>query len=174
MPLRLPLLALSTAILVAGCNSSDSDDPTIDNAKVADAIAKSIIDQRGVKAPVRCPDGVARTKGETFTCTAAFDVGRYEIPVAVTDAEGNVDWKADEPLTLLNISSVETSIRRSVRDQRDVNALVKCPERVLQRKGLTFTCKATVKESTKAFEAGTYGFKVTIRNDTGRVTYAGI
>ena len=172
-PRVLTILALlALAALGAGCGGSSKK--TLDPKTVGKAISDSIVAQHGVRTPVNCPQDVEDKKGTTFHCAAKLDVGSYDIPATVSDDKGHVTWKSTKPFTLLDIASVESAIRHSIRDQRDVHASVVCPKHVLQQKGLTFTCKATLAKSGKGIKAGTYGFKVTETDDAGHVTYVGV
>ena len=74
---------------------------------------------------------------------------------------GREDPKA---VTILNTEKVERAIEASVAAQRDKNARVSCPSGVHQKKGVTFSCTATVKRvDTK--------FVVTQQDGAGRVRY---
>lgn len=67
--------------------------------------------------------------------------------------------------TILNTEKVERAIEASVAAQRDKNARVSCPSGVHQKKGLTFSCTATVKRVDTQFV-------VTQQDGAGRVRYA--
>jgi hypothetical protein len=163
-------VGLALTLAAAGCGSG----ATVDASRVSDAMTQAIADQRGVEIPVRCPEDVEAEQGTRFSCRAILDVGTYEIAATVRDDDGNVDFASEQPLTLLDVGAVERAIRRSVRRQRDQEADVACPRRVLQRERLTFTCRATVTRPGGTVAPGTYGFRVTIVDDAGRVTYRGI
>ena len=70
-----------------------------------------------------------------------------------------------ETATILNTEKVERAIERSVSVQRGKSARVSCPSGVHQKKGLTFSCTATVKRVNTRFV-------VTQQNGAGRVRYA--
>lgn len=73
----------------------------------------------------------------------------------------------DEPkaATILNTEKVERAIEHSVTAQRGKTARVSCPSGVHQKKGLTFSCTATVKRVNTQFT-------VTQQDGAGRVRYA--
>jgi hypothetical protein len=75
---------------------------------------------------------------------------------------GKEDAKA---VTILNTEKVERAIERSVTAQRGKTARVSCPSGVHQKKGLTFSCTATVKRVDTRFV-------VTQLDGAGRVRYA--
>jgi len=72
--------------------------------------------------------------------------------------------EAENP-TILNTEKVERAIEQSVSAQRGKTARVSCPSGVHQKKGLTFSCTATVKRVNTQFV-------VTQQNGAGRVRYA--
>jgi hypothetical protein len=67
--------------------------------------------------------------------------------------------------TILNTEKVERAIEQSSLDQRGKNARVTCPAGVHQKKGLEFSCMATVKRATTRFV-------VTQTDGAGHVHYA--
>lgn len=67
--------------------------------------------------------------------------------------------------TILNTEKVERAIEDSVAAQRSKKATVTCPSGVHQKKGLTFSCTATVKNVDSEFV-------VTQQDGAGRVRYA--
>ena len=67
--------------------------------------------------------------------------------------------------TILNTEKVERAIEHSVSAQRGKNARVSCPSGVHQKKGLAFSCTATVKKVNTQFV-------VTQQDGAGRVRYA--
>lgn len=69
-----------------------------------------------------------------------------------------------QAVTILNTEKVERAIENSVATQRDMNARVSCPSGVHQKKGLTFSCTATVKHVDTQFV-------VTQQDGAGRVRY---
>jgi hypothetical protein len=66
--------------------------------------------------------------------------------------------------TILDTQKVEAAIEQSVLDQRGVHADVGCPAGVQQKKGLEFSCQATVKQEMTQFD-------VTQLDDAGNVSY---
>ena len=66
--------------------------------------------------------------------------------------------------TILDTEKVERAIERSVSVQRGKTARVSCPAGVHQKKGLVFSCTATVKRANTRFV-------VTQQDGAGRVRY---
>lgn len=77
------------------------------------------------------------------------------------------------PLTTLSIARVTKAIQRSILQQRHVGATVDCPTEVLQRKGVSFECQATVKPTPGWVGNRTYPFAVTEIDAKGNVRYVG-
>ena len=167
MRARFVVIAVSclAASPLAGCGSSSS--PTLDTAAVQHAIATTIDRQHHVKTHVRCPSGVPRKKGVSFTCTARLQVGSYPVRVSETNGSGHVRFANRAPLVLLDTPRVESSIAQAILTQRRLRARVSCPPEVLQRAGISFTCTARI-------GSRRYPFVVTQTNDSGHVRYVGV
>ena len=154
-------LALSG--MLAACGSSDQK---LNTEQVQRAIAASILTQHGVRTTVQCPANVTRKAGQAFTCFATLDVGSYPVAVTEKDDAGHVRYGSAAPLVVLDVAKVERSIADSILAQRHLTSVVRCPQSVLQRTGLRFTCTATV--------AGrSYPFEVTETDAAGHVHYVG-
>ena len=147
---------------------ASSSEPKLDTARVEQAVAASILAQRGLHTTVTCPSEVAIKTGYSFTCDAKLDVGSYPVTVVITNSKGHVRYENRAPLVALNIEKVEHAIAASIAAQRHLKADVTCPKEVLQQSGITFTCTATVSGSTKS-----YPFEVTQVGNNGRVKYVG-
>lgn len=103
---RWPLapLALASALILAACGGSSSEDaattsaqgPFLDTKVVALAITDSIRDQRDATADVDCPEQIRQAKGVTFVCEATSRHGRTPFVVTQMDDKGNVDYVAGE------------------------------------------------------------------------------
>jgi Domain of unknown function (DUF4333) len=156
---------LAAAVLVAptllGCGSSG---PTLNNAAVERAIAKSILTQRDLHATVACPSDVPLRAGQVFKCRAMLEVGTYPISVTETNGSGHIRFSNSEPLVILDIPVVEREMAQSIFSQRHVHATVTCPTQVLRRAGVYFTCTATV-------SGQRHVFAVTEIDDKGTVRY---
>jgi hypothetical protein len=163
---RLLMLALAGAIALAACGSSSGS--KLDTGRVERAMAASILAQRGLRATVTCPSEVPVKTGYTFTCNAKLDVGSYPVTVVVTNSKGHVRYENHAPLIALNTEKVEHAIAASIASQRHLTATVNCPEEVLQKAGVTFTCTAVVAGNPKH-----YPFVVTQTDDHGHVRYVG-
>jgi hypothetical protein len=162
--------ALGTTVVgcLAGCGSSG---PYLNGVVVERSIASSFLTQQHVYTRVLCPSRILQRVGHVFRCDAGFDVGSYPVRVTETNGAGHVHWSTRAPVHLLKIMNVSTAIRRSVLTGRGVKSTVTCPTRVLQQKGLSFTCKAVVHRGTVTVKAGTYPFRVNQSDDAGHVTY---
>ena len=171
---RLVVSGAATAlacILIAACGAS-TPAKTVAVGPLARAIAQSVLTQQHVAARVSCPAGVQERAGDTFSCYALLQVGRYKIPVTQVNSRGGLRWRTQEPITLLDIAKVERRIALSIREQRKVTAKVTCPQQVLQAAGVRFTCMATTRGG-RTVKAGRYPFAVTEVNNSGYVTYIG-
>lgn len=153
---------------IAGCGSNGS---YLNGVVVERAIASSFLTQQHVYTRVLCPSHIPQRKGHVFQCEAGFDVGRYVVPITETDGHGHVHWSTRAPVHLLKVATVTSAIHHSVLSQRGVKSTVRCPARVLQKKGLVFTCQAVVHAGTAQVKAGTYPFRVTEADGAGHVTY---
>jgi len=162
---RLLVPALVAGVAIAACGSSE---PKLDTARVENAVAASILAQRGLHTTVTCPSEVAIKTGASFTCNAKLDVGTYPVTVVITNSKGHVRYENRAPLVALNTEKVEHAIAASIAAQRHLTATVACPPEVLQKAGITFTCTATVSGSSKR-----YPFEVTQVGNNGRVKYVG-
>ena len=73
---------------------------------------------------------------------------------------------SDKPVVILDTERVERAIEQSIQAKRGLESHVSCPSGVHQKKGLTFTCVAQLKNG-----ATTFAVKQT--DDRGHVTYVG-
>jgi hypothetical protein len=87
---------VATSFAVAGCGGSGSPSRSagsprsltvLNTKKIARAIERSSLAQRGEHADVHCPASVHQQKGVVFSCTAV--VGRYRTPFVVTELDGS-------------------------------------------------------------------------------------
>ncbi len=63
--------------------------------------------------------------------------------------------------------NLQTAIAVSIAQQKHVLAIVQCPKGVQAKKGVTFTCTATLADGHQ------YPFTVTVTDDKGNVHYGG-
>ncbi len=157
--------ALLGLTALAGCGSSAST-ATLDTVKLERAIAGSILTGHHVYTLVSCPAHVPQLQDHRFACTANLSVGSYPVYVTEVDGGGHVSYGDATPLSTLDTQRVERSIAASIHVQRGLRARVACPPEVLQRRGLRFTCTATVGNKR-------YPFAVTESDDNGHVHYVG-
>ncbi len=170
-PAAASTLAAALIVIAAGCGGST---PTTGTAAIESSITKALLVQRGAHATVTCPAKVETHKGKVFTCYAALNVGRYPISVTETDSKGNVKWGSKAALVVLNTRHLSNAIQQSVLAQRGVTSTVSCPQDVLQKAGLSFTCKAVVVHAGAKVKAGTYQFRATESDSLGHVRYVGV
>jgi hypothetical protein len=164
-PAAIVVATLLAAACLSACGASARN---LNTAKVERAIARSILQQRGIHAAVLCPARVPQTSGHAFTCTARLDVGSYPVAVTEIDGNGRVRYRDDKPLVVLNIARVEHAIEASVLSQRRVRARASCPSEVLQRVGIVFRCTAVIDG-----RAHRYPFVVREIDGAGHVRYVG-
>jgi Domain of unknown function (DUF4333) len=152
---------LATAGL-GGCGSSST--ATLDSARVERAIASSVLSERHLRARVVCPSRVPQRSGYRFTCEAHLDVGAYPVAVTETNGSGHVRYENRTPLVVLDTARVQSAIRASILSQRHLRSAVRCPQEVLQRAGVVFTCEASV-------DGRAYPFAVSEVDGAGHVRY---
>ncbi len=96
---------LACAVLIGACGSSKSSTntaskaTTLNTARVAASIEKSIVAQRHLSATVVCPSAVPQEKGKTFECVATtrsltkpVKVGKTPFVVTVQNSSGYVTY----------------------------------------------------------------------------------
>jgi hypothetical protein len=157
--------ALLATVCLAACGSSAR---SLNSAKVKRAIAKSILQERHLRATIACPSKVPQVAGHIFTCTARLDVGAYPVMVTESDAGGHVRYQDERPLITLNVAKIQRAIAASTFSQRRLRATVSCPAEVLQQAGLVFWCTARIDGDTRR-----YPFKVNEVDNAGHVRYYG-
>jgi uncharacterized protein DUF4333 len=86
------LLVVAGLVLVA-CGSSESS-ATLDADKLARAIERSSLAQRGVRPNVSCPPEIAQEKGLVFLCTAVVEGVSTRFVVTQQDDLGHVRYEA--------------------------------------------------------------------------------
>jgi hypothetical protein len=150
---------------LAGCGSSAK---SLDSAKVARAIATSILAEHHLRATVECPHQVPQESGRVFACSARLDAGAYPVRVNEVGDDGEVRYEDSTPLVVLNVAKVQRAIDASVLSQRRLHASASCPREVLQRAGVVFWCTATVDGETTR-----YPFRVSELDNAGHVRYIG-
>ncbi len=166
----LPMPAIALAVMavaaLAGCGSSAAKPTDLNTVVMERAIAGSILTERHIYTLVSCPAKVPQQKGHTFTCEARLTVGKYPVHVTEVDSDGHVRYGNQAALVALDTARVQRTIEASILAQRGLHAKVRCPASVLQKKGLSFTCKASV-------GAKSYPFAVTQVNGHGYVKFIG-
>jgi hypothetical protein len=75
--------------------------------------------------------------------------------------------------TNLDTKRVARSIEESIVAQRHLKSTVSCPPVVVQEKGRTFECVATITSAKKPAKVTKTPFVVTVKNSKGYVTYVG-
>jgi hypothetical protein len=159
------VLAVVASVAVAcGQNGSTA---TLDVSPVEGAIAHSILTQRNVTTVVTCPANLPLETGYRFTCSAALDAGSYPVSVVELNDRGGVSYSNSTPLRMLSSHTVAVAIQAAIARKKHLRATVKCPQTILQTKGLVFTCTATTK-------LGTGRFAVTESDANGHVVFKGL
>ena len=73
----------------------------------------------------------------------------------------------------LNTNTIAVAIEASIEQEKHIKARVTCPEDVLQKQGLTFSCIATTYSLISGKKVPIHTtFTVTQRNDLGNVYYS--
>jgi succinate dehydrogenase/fumarate reductase flavoprotein subunit len=132
---------LVAALALAGCST---DETVLDVGKVKHDIAAAMAAKNHITTPVTCPQRkrVAPVKkGQRFTCQAHLAIGTVPVVVTQTDNKGNVNvrWA---PFTMIPTARLKTLITTTIADRTGLHAIATCPQPVLERKGLNFTCRA--------------------------------
>jgi hypothetical protein len=80
-------------LTLAACGSSG---PTkmLNTSKIERAIARSSLEQRGLRAQVSCPKYVEQAKGLNFSCVASLGHVDTNFVVTQTDEAGHVRYEA--------------------------------------------------------------------------------
>jgi len=106
----------------------------LDTAQVKSQIRAQIERQTGADvATVTCPQDVKAAAGDTFTCRATGSDGSTAA-ITVVQTNGDGELRFDTPL--LHTTETEDAIERRIGG----GARVDCPELVLVRAGVTFSC----------------------------------
>lgn len=136
-------VTLASATLIAALAACGASTPTVNRLALERSIAGTILTQRHIYSLVSCPESIPRQKGHTFTCNAKLTVGNYPMHVTETDDSGHVKYSNSAALVVLDTAKVAGAIEAAALSQRKLHAQVACPARVLQKKGVYFTCVAT-------------------------------
>jgi|SRR6266571_9084536 len=92
---------------------------------------------------------------------------------ALMSACGSSKSSTSRTKTNLNTARVAQSIEQSIVAQRHLQATVVCPPTVVQEKGKTFECLATIQSAKPPGKVIKTPFVVTVQNASGYVTYVG-
>jgi hypothetical protein len=146
-PLRigLPLFAL----LLTGCSVSigSSDELNVDKGRRE--IERFIQRKNHVRARVTCPAHVKAQKGGRYRCYAHLAVGVVPVLVTQRDDNGNVHIDVADR-HLVPIGRLKRFIADGIRAQNPdltdpkIPVVVRCPATVVEQRGLSFTCRATL------------------------------
>jgi hypothetical protein len=90
----LPLLAVSLALLVAGCGG----EAVIDQEAAAEDIRVGFATRHITVSDVDCPGGVKTDAGSTYACVADTSRGRFRVIYRQLDADGSVSQPRIERL----------------------------------------------------------------------------
>ena len=82
-------VGLSISRTASGSTRASASTPILNTKKIAQAIQRSSLAQRGERAQVTCPARVYQQRGLVFSCAAA--VGSSTTPFVVTELDGAGD-----------------------------------------------------------------------------------
>lgn len=97
--------ALAGAALISACGGSSSSSSSgaktsVDTARVAESIEKSVLSERHLHSTVVCPKSVPQEAGRTFECIATtkstkapFTVSKTPFVVTVQSSKGYVTYE---------------------------------------------------------------------------------
>jgi hypothetical protein len=137
------LIGFVLAMLVVGPLAGADE---LDMDAVARSIRKGLADQLAVSVQkVDCPDAREIKAGDVFDCTARVEeFGHLTVSVTQEDNEGNVTWDVTKTTGLLDLSSLESTIRKELAARSEgAEVKVSCGGRYRGIEvGKTFECGA--------------------------------
>ncbi len=139
---------LLAAFILCGCDPNLGVGSDLNIPRVIGDITRQTRLQAGVPAHVTCPDEVAVKKGETFTCDAHFAVGHVRFTVVETDDKGHVHYEF-EPYKMLDIPRLTLRLERMLSKAVGRPVVVICPQPVVERPGVNFTCQSAKKDGSR-------------------------
>jgi hypothetical protein len=171
----LALGALAVAALSAGCGSSSNDaatsaDPkTVDDAQVEQGIKDDLSTSSVKVTSAKCPSDVTVVKGDTFTCTIAFDNGATGKATVTQQGLNKYTYELKPGSVQVPGSTADAAVEKSLAAQGVPNATVNCPENIIVKTGTTVTCNVS---GAQAIASGTVTF--TFSNAEGTVDPASV
>ncbi len=150
---------------LAGCGT------TIDMAAVSKSVSEGIASQLSLTvASTTCPTETRTAKaGDTFECVVIpKEGGKLTVKVTENDDKGNVKWEVVKTEGLIDLSLVEQSVVKGLKEQANVDATVSCGGGKFRgiQVGGTFTCQA------KSPASGDATIEVTMTDAQGGINWA--
>jgi Domain of unknown function (DUF4333) len=139
---------LFAAFVLCGCDPNLGVGSVLNVPRVIGDITRQTRLQAGVPAQVTCPEEVPLKRGETFTCDAHFAVGHVHFTVVQTDDEGHVHYEF-EPYKTVDIPSLTLRLERMLERTLHRPVVVICPQPVVERPGVNFTCQSAKKDGSR-------------------------
>ena len=155
-------LVLIPLVLLSACSHNLAMDA------VKSAISKGVTEKLGLQiATVTCPESREIKAGDSFECTAdAQTGGQVKVLVTQTDANANIDWKVTNTENLIDLSTLEATVKKGLAEQASVDATVTCGAKYrVAQTGKTFDC------GVKTADGKSATVKVTMTDDKGNVDW---
>jgi Domain of unknown function (DUF4333) len=128
------------ACLLGACGEDESDNRTIDAAKLEQEIEQSLPAKTAKVTSVSCPDDVKNDTGTTFTCRAQLSGdGTAQVAVSVT-APNEFSYSVKPGTVVLAGASLDTALEQDLAANGVPGATVNCPAKVTVKPGTIVTC----------------------------------
>src|SRR3954452_2340925 len=138
--------ALAVGALSAGCGSSSDDTATsatpktVDDAQVEQGITDDLSTSSAKVTSAKCPSDVPVQKGDTFTCTVAFDNGATGKATVTQQGANKYTYELKPGSVQVPGSTADAAVEKSLAVQGAPNATVNCPQNIIVKVGTTVTC----------------------------------
>lgn len=166
MKLRFAGIGVSCVALLASIACST----TLDMKAIEASVTSGVESQMSLPvASVACPSETKTAKaGDVFECVVTpKDGGKATVKVTQSDDKGNVKWEVSKLEGLLDVSLIEQSIVKGLKEQSNIDATVNCGGGKLRaaKAGGTFDCTAKG-------DKGDIGVTVTMNDNVGAISWA--
>src|SRR3954463_8519841 len=145
----LAVSALAVSALSAGCGSSSDDTATsatpktVDDAQIEQGITADLSTSTTKVTSAKCPSDVPVQKGDTFTCTVAFDNGATGKATVTQLGANRYTYELKPGSVQVPGSTADAAVEKSLAAQGAPNATVNCPENIIVKVGTTVTCNVS-------------------------------
>jgi hypothetical protein len=146
--LRALLGLVFAALALGGCDPNLGVHGELNINRVIKAITDQTRLEAGVPAAITCPDHVMVKQGAQFNCAAHFSVGHVRFTVVQVDAQGHVRY-VFQPYKILNTSGLTLHLEQQLSTALHRPVVVVCPQPVVDRAGVNFTCLSAKKDGTR-------------------------